>query len=280
MRIIVSGLRRSGTTIFWQTLRQDERLLSLNEPFNPDLNRLVNTNHWAYTDYVEQKIPIQEHPMGIPLSTEMGPGSCTDQFTQLQTLLEGRDYNINSVRTVFKFQELLEVFNDSLHIFLFRNLPAFVSSHILPSSPNSIQLAHKLRTAYRRSTFWNIPGNYNYYGYQEILEKWNEAGIEAALQGTRFSASSIDKVPAYVKLATLWEMANAQATEMERIHPERFMRVKFEDFLREPDTVLQKVYRKYGRDIPRFCFDKLRPSNNGYKPDSQKWKELPSLNER
>ena len=34
IKLIIVGLRRSGTTIYWETFRQDDRLLCYDEPFN------------------------------------------------------------------------------------------------------------------------------------------------------------------------------------------------------------------------------------------------------
>jgi len=40
VKLIIQGLRRSGTTIFWQTFRQDPRLICYDEPVNQYLYTL------------------------------------------------------------------------------------------------------------------------------------------------------------------------------------------------------------------------------------------------
>ena len=41
IKLIIVGLRRSGTTIFWESLRQDHSLRCYDEPFNPLLQSLT-----------------------------------------------------------------------------------------------------------------------------------------------------------------------------------------------------------------------------------------------
>ena len=55
-QVFVVTLRRSGSTIFWETLRQDSSFLAFNEPFNPSIRRLgdprwIEPNRRHYSEY-------------------------------------------------------------------------------------------------------------------------------------------------------------------------------------------------------------------------------------
>ena len=84
--IIISGLRRSGSSVFWETFRKDPRLCCYDEPFNPNLKELPDQNSKGTRDVIALY--------------KASPDVFLDRFSPIQ-LSEETEPNLNAKQDVF-----------------------------------------------------------------------------------------------------------------------------------------------------------------------------------
>ena len=112
MIVFIVGLRRSGTTAFWKTLKQDKRFFSLDEPFNPKLIELpkeheknvrkefielLSNDKKKFWDAFSPIYPIQELEFGLK----------KEQIEYLRYLIEFKNkILIDTTRCHFKIEDL------------------------------------------------------------------------------------------------------------------------------------------------------------------------------
>lgn len=271
MKFITIGLRRSGTTIFWDTFRQDKSLKSFNEPFHTHLHHMTfERNHPAYTEYIElfEKGELQDFPPIFP-KEEINPKHTTAQLDAFKKLLlPYKKYNVDLVRNIFKADEIAKVYPDTLILLIFRNPVAWVSSHLLPTGKKT--LSFKINKILRESTFWTNKKNYDFYSYETIIDQEDLKLIRNYLQRKKIDAKAED-LYAYEKMLILWQTAFESAVSAANEN-KNVRLVHFEDFLDSPQSFHQDFYQYFGKEVFKFDYSSFRKANNGFQPENVKWK--------
>lgn len=278
MKVFICGLYRSGTTVTWRTLAQDERFTSFDEPFNENLADLPQLSHAG--DNACYLPRFRENPalfrkifIPIPPSRDLATDFTAQEEAYLRWLLTPYPaVNVDFTRCTFKLAALRRLYPEALIIHLKRAAPAFVSSHII-TSHRAPGVRAALGRLYRRYTFFRRKGRYDFFNYEKIIEKHASAELTYLLPQLK-NPAPLSELPAYQKLLLLHRHNQNAVDAFARTHPENFTEWKFEEFAVRPEAHLRIIYEHFGVEMPVFDFSHLRAPNRGYRPDSPLWEEF------
>jgi hypothetical protein len=172
LKLIIVGLRRSGTTIFWRTFRQDRRLLCYDEPFNPNL--------WVLPERSGLKAPeefralLENDPRAfweaftpIHFTQELKEGLSDRQRAWLRFVGEsGQRVVVDTTRCAFKIRALAEEAPGAVLVHLYRPPESLASSHLLPSSEGN---RGRIKRWAARRGFWTRRERYNGWSFESII---------------------------------------------------------------------------------------------------------------
>jgi hypothetical protein len=216
LKLIIAGLRRSGTTIFWETFRQDSRLLCYDEPFNPNLHVLpARTGLKAPEEFlhlVERDArEFWERFAPIHFSQELRQGFSDREREYLDFLAAtGEQVAIDVTRCQFKIRELAQAAPRAVLVHLHRSPESLASSHLLPSSKGR---RGKLKKLLARRGFWTRTDGYNGWSFESIIGSSPRGlfGLRAAEQG--LDPEQLYGLPAVGRLLAYWKVSHARAEQ-------------------------------------------------------------------
>ena len=209
MNVFILGLRRSGTTIFWETLRQDVRFTCYDEPFNPHLKELPVQNEKATRDefislYAQDETSFKDAYAPIYFKEEVQPNLTDNQVAYLRYLIGQNELNIfDFTRCNFKVDALCAIDPNAKIIHLVRDPAGFVSSH-LGCQYRVDGLARKLKSYIRRRYFWDFRSHFDGYGLETIVDELL-CGTGAVSEAFRFQYNQKLPITSVEKLLCLWK---------------------------------------------------------------------------
>lgn len=303
MVIYILGLRRSGTTAFWQTCCQDERFMGFNEPFNPVLRR-VGDDAWvrSHTDYRQFRALYDQDPAvfwdryaPIDRHGELQDGLSDKQRAYLDWLVAQNEHVVMDItRAHFKLESLHAANPDALLVHLYRPPANWVTSIVLPStghlalrSPGR-HLAHRVRFDLRRirdeRTFWSKTSSYDFKGFEDLVGSGPGSAFGVRLREAGIDPDDVYAMPTVGKLLAFWKLHYDHLEHQGRaLFGDRFVSVNFNDFCREPGAVLASLYAQAGLDSPIFDVAGIRPPPPPFAREDPRWAayaerlQLPSL---
>lgn len=281
--IIIMGLRRSGTTAFWEAFRKDDSLCCYDEPFNPNLAELPKENNkGTRTEFID----LFENDAGlfndffspISLLEESSADITRFQSDYLAWLLnqnQGRSAVVaDSVRIGFKLEKIHEIIPQAILVHLYRHPVAWISSHLLPSGAGTWK--KRVADLYRQFSFWQRKGFYNNWGYEEIIDREIERGARWDSIGVKVAVLR-DK-PAYFRLALFWNWAFREIETLgKELWDDRFFSVPFESFCSNPQKIISTIYGAAGLNWRELDYSHVRSANQGYKPESSRWQVVKGM---
>lgn len=275
LKLIIAGLRRSGTTIFWRTFRQDERLLCYDEPFNPNLHVLpAKTGLKAPEEFVRlvehDALRFWEHFSPIHFSDELRQGFSDRQKEYLRFLAAtGERVVIDVTRCQFKIAALAEVAPDAVLVHLFRPPESHVSSHLLPSSEG---WRGRLKRTLSHRGFWTRSDNYNGWSFESIIGRSPHSLFAHRLREIGLSPVQVYGLPAVGRLLAYWKLAYERVErEGAQCFGQRFVSQSFDEFCRAPHDVVRRVYSVLGLSVPDLDFRSIHAAHEPYEPSSPHW---------
>jgi len=304
MHIVIVALRRSGTTITWETFRQDKRFICFNEPFNPELSKItekgnININyHKEFCDlYERDKNVFWEKYRSIYGIYEIQDGLSNEHEEYIRYLNNSSENTLSVfTRSNFKIKELKRIIPNSILIHLYRPPMCFATSIMLPSSGNLKRIKSKssyiknllksvIRNKIVEATFWNRQNSYNAWDYDSIIGSSPNSCFGDRLKQWGYDPEEIYQLPAIGKLMAFW-MVNYLTVEKEgrKYFGNKFISINFNDFCRQPDEILSSIYNTAGLEKPNFDVSRIHKPNIPYKQDSREWRDyisklkLPDLN--
>lgn len=269
-RIIIHGLRRSGTTILWETLRGDPRLRCYDEPFHPRLVAGARDNHkGTWTEFAAALPTLSARPAAIQPRAELDPTLSAGQATWLAALCDSHDrVVIDIVRGWNRVPSLTAACGDALHVHLLRDPANWAAAHLLPSAVPTLR--RRVGDLYRRATFFTRRGGYDGYQYQQIIEAALEQdhpvfrGIPAGAQGLRHA-------PAYIRLLAFWWGANATIAGALAASGQPSVTVTLADFTAAPDRTITTILRAAGWTDVTVPTGRVRPQSDAFGAASPRW---------
>jgi hypothetical protein len=262
--LLISGLRRSGTTALWELMRSSPDLVAFDEPFHPGLWTGVYDNHkrtWTELTALWREGP-QDLVHGVapirPLD-ELDPDLAPAQAAYLRALLaRDRPVVIDVVRGWNKLPALAEA-APSVHLVLLVRSPVpWVLSHLIPSGGTGWRFA--LGTAWRRFSALRRRGDFDNWQYETILraalDRRHPVFDEPCL-----SPEALDRAPAHVRLIALWWATNRHAYRMldRHVAADRFDLLLAEDFMTDPAGVSERLLARAGLRAGGLACSMVRP---------------------
>lgn len=275
--ILIIGLRRSGTTIFWETFRRDNRTLCYDEPFHPALWEGVKENAkgtWPELGHLWQRLgspPVEGAAPIFPLD-ELDRTVTFQQREYLNLLFQQKQFVVaDVVRAWNKLPSLLLATPDILIVHLVRSPIGWVTAHLLPSGSGSWRF--QLNNIFRRVSFFRRSGQFNNWHYEEIIKE----GLRhdhAIFRRLTHDTKHISRQPAYKKLLAFWWAVVQQVDhDLRRLSGARFMTVTLEEFSIAPGSVMERVYSRARWPTLSLDYEHVRSVNPGWQLGSARWGE-------
>jgi hypothetical protein len=281
IKLIIAALRRSGSTIFWETFRQDSRLLCYDEPFNRYLQVLPGTAGLKapeeFVRLVENDAPaFWEQFTPIYYTEELRAGLGDQQLEYLRYLAgSGENVVLDTTRCMFKIEALHAAAPEAVLVHLYRPAPSHASSHMLPSSPD---WRGKLRKLVRRRRFWSRRDGFNGWGFETIIGNSTASLFAERLSEAGLKPQEIYRLPAVAKLMAFWRVNYQRAEEDgRRLFGDRFVSQKFDSFCENPGAAMERIYAALGMPMPRFDFSRIHPPHGAHDPASPEWARYQEL---
>lgn len=275
--VLISALRRSGTTVLWETFRLDPGLICYDEPFHPALWRGERENDkgtWReLAAFWEQRgsppVPGVEpiHPRD-----ELVPCPSPEQVEYLRALFNREKPVVaDCVRTWSKLAALGRGLDAVLVVHLVRHPMAWVNAHLLPP-PSSWR--RRVSNVYRRRTFFGRHGFFDNWHYEEVIAHSLRDDIELWRSIGR-PVDDVRRQPAYKKLLGFWWAATLRSERQLRAElPDRSVTLASDEFFSEPEGTLGRVYERCGWSLPAVVgLDHVRPSRSAWQEGSKRWIE-------
>lgn len=278
MKIFICTLRRSGSTVFWKTFRENTNFVCYDEPFNPGLSVLPKEHKkQVYVEYINliNKDPRVFWEKYSPITpTEENKNTLShSQKEYLKYLLESsEDVVIDATRCWNKLVSLKEVLSSYPHIFvhLYRDPIAFASSHLLPSEIKSWRYNRKLK-----KEFWTRKNHYNYWKMEEVIGGIPSSAFDSlVIQNLGFNLSSklFYDAPAHVKLRFFSNIANSRMNkEGKKLFKDQFINIDFENFCENPEHFFNRLNELNFVKLDKMSFSHIKQASKGYQISNPNW---------
>lgn len=275
--IFITGLRRSGTTILWETLRRDGAVSAYDEPFHPRLWSGARQNAkgtWDELGAYWQAVRPDETMAASPITPldELASEAAPGQVRYLQSLMQSAGQTaIDSVRAWNKVAALVPRAVEVTVVHLMRSPVHWVAAHLLPSGAGTWKKA--LADRYRRQSFFTRKGFYNNWQYEEIIDAAlaREHPMWAAV---KIAPEALAREPAHVKLLAFWWAANLTTyRQLRSTGMDRVCTLTLEDFTAAPEAAMQRLYAAAGWPGPvdGFRLDHVGAVRAAWKADAPAW---------
>lgn len=279
IRLIIVGLRRSGTTIFWESFLQDRALTCYDEPFNPLLERLPRTegikHPEAFVELLERdEATFRRMLRPIRRDEELASEIPEDLERYLNYLAAtGEAVVLDTTRCHFRLEALARLAPEAVLLHLYRTPRCNATSHLLPSGGR--RAIDRLRSAWRQRTFFSRSGHYNNWGFQDLVEGVGRERFVGHLQRQGIDVDAYYRLPAVGKLLGLWRVAHDHVeTEGPRQFAGRFLSLEFDAFCADPHATLATVYAAMDRPLPELDLSAVRPAKPPFAADSERWADV------
>ncbi len=275
LKLIIVGLRRSGTTIYWETFRQDPGLLCYDEPFNPHLRVLPERTGLKAPEEFQRLIEadaalFRRRFAPIPFDQELDADLSAGQIEYLGYLASTAEaVAIDTTRCQFKIAALHACAPEATLVHLYRPPGSQVSSHLLPSSPG---WRGRLRKLIRRRRFWTRASGYDGWSFESIIGASSASPFARRLAVAGLDPAAIYALPAVGRLLAYWRVAWEQVEhEGERCFGDRFVSQSFDEFCADPAGSVGRVYDVMGLPLRELDCSRVHPASGPYQPDSPRW---------
>jgi len=277
VKIFLVAMRRSGTTTFFELMRQDARFRCYDEPFNGMLRDMPGGNQWGtQTEFISlfQENPAKFWSLFRPIS---GNSEITPELTPLQRqylsyiIGSAEHVFIDFTRCNFKIEELKKIAPDAILIHLHRHPAAVASSHLLPSSWKQ---GRKLKLWRARHKFWKIQTKYDFWGFETVIGRHPLSSCGQAFSEFGLDSELIYTLPAVVRLLAFWKL-NFDRVEADAntFFGPNFLSISLEHFCENPTSFMETLYQKLNLPSAPFDFSAIHKAPGYAFPDHPDWRK-------
>jgi len=295
--ILIVGLRRSGTTAIWRAFQSDKRITCFDEPFNPHLMDLSNTNftdgefHHEYTDYIrKESVKFWTSYAPIVSIYELKAGLSEHQKDYLKYLAGDNEHVLfEMTRVHYKLADLKNLFPGSLLIHLYRPAASFVSSVMLPKPSEKMSnnweviagyrfVRGKLVKIIRRLIFWRSKYSGNNWGFDTLIGSSVTDAFSIFLNKHQINADIFYRLPAVARLLGYWKISFDEVEkDGRRLFADRFISLNFNDFCNDPEGVLKNIYAAAGITYVNRDLDWIHKPHGAHQSGHKKWIEYADI---
>jgi hypothetical protein len=252
MNLFVLGLRRSGTTIVHDALREDSDLECFYEPLREDDETIGggsgarDEDAFAVTREARERFRAERYPelhaelfnWGAPRdpALELEP-ELPDHVRDLLAHLLGSngDVAIKETRLHHKLGAVAELDPDAAVVHIVRDPRAVTASMLLGRR--------------RRTDIY--PDAETFFTARTGRRLWSSRPISEELIARRRSLELPADIPDFLRPLLLWKSAfETTAGDGERLFGDRYAMVRLEDLRADPRRELERVYALVGRPLP------------------------------
>lgn len=242
--VILVGAPRSGTTVTWKTLRQDERWTCYLEPFHPELRKVFELGGDLFGGFGDEyrEIPdlLRAHWSAIQPYEEILGTIQGHRGAYLRALLDSAPHVcIKVVRCSGKIGALKELAPDALVVHLIRDPRAWTTSHLRPKGEWLEGLP---------DGFFRYEGPFDRWGREELAD---EIGVDGR---------------AYERLLKVWNVLVGLAQTDDPDHS-----LSFEQFASNPRSSLRDIYARTELPLPELDLGFLHPPNRPHALADPRW---------
>jgi len=243
--IYIIGLRRSGTTIFWNTIRQDKRFVCYDEPFNPHLRAHIengkNNEKKTNDEYLARPDLIKKYWSSIQPYEETYVEFLGHQVNYLKELIKtSPNICVDFVRCHAKIQNIKKIDPEGLIIHLVRDPRAFVTSHLKP---------------YGKWISPDLPKKY--FKYDGWFDFWQYQTLSNVLGLKGF---------AHEKLLQLWKHFFIIA-EQQKPH----ITIQFENFATDAEAIIKEIYKYIDLEYIPLDYSEIHAPNAPLFQEHDEW---------
>ncbi|SOB99896.1 hypothetical protein SAMN05877809_102524 [Rhodobacter sp. JA431] len=238
--LIISALRRSGTTALWQSFRNLPEVAAFDEPFHPQLAAGARENPkgtWPEIATFLQQSGSQ--PVAISPIGELEASPSEAEIIWMQTLQAAAPrVAMDVVRCWNRLPALCANPQDILFVLLLRDPASWVTAHLRPSGRGTWR--KRVMDVWRQQSFFFRKGLFDNYHYETII-------AEALRQNhplwgaVTLPIEDLKHAPAYVKLLAFWWGSNLASYQFLRDGPSRPLIVTLSEFSTTPAREVQRL---------------------------------------
>lgn len=279
MNIFIVGLRRSGTTIFWRMFRDDDRLLCLDEPFNPLLSDLPRPHEKGtraeFIDIYESQPDVFRRKFSPIEPKEEVETGLTDGQAEYLTWLLGQNRHVvcDFTRCAFKIEDLHRIDPSAVLVHLHRRPESVATSHLLPSGSGTWR--RPLANIARRLSFWWRRGWYDNWNFETIIGKSADSPFGEILRSMGVCAERIYDLPAVGRIMAYWAVVyEVVEHSAEQSFSGQFASKKYENFCSSPGDEIAETYKLAGLSAQETAAGDVHDPKPPYQAGSHHWVEL------
>lgn len=301
MNVYIAGLRRSGTTILFDTFYHDANLHLFYEPLNRavkmkgggsmatdiDYNERIRTMRQAFIKKhgLNKNISDFNFGAGSNFLLESGPQDLPPFIKDYLSFLIDSEPNtiLKFVRATFLIDQLYQIAPDSYLIHIQKNPIRFATSHIFGIRDKRLsgtsllkrkvsRLIGRYSNQYEKTdpeVFFNIKAGYNHWSQEDIANYYIR---EVAKR------KDMEDQPAYLKLLFLWKEFNARMiADGQKYFGDKFLSIEHESFCTDPLHQISAIYKYLNLEIPQkvkqWVKDNVKAPRPLYAANDPRWKE-------
>lgn len=274
---IILGLRRSGTTIFWEWFRQDARFTCFDEPHSEQLMLLPREHpKGVFAEYRRLLLLSPEEFWAayapIHRAEELDSFFTPRQRGYLQYLAgQGNDVVFDLTRCHLKVRELAELLPDARFLHLVRDERAFASSHLLPSRTD---LWGRVQRAVLERSFWSRTGRFDFWGMESLCGTAPGSKLSLLLAAAGYDVAAFYRLSAVGRLVVLHRYLTA-AADRALAEVGRSATVSFEEFTCSPEDTVSGACGAVAAPVP-VATGAVRPgpASSGFRPSDPRWDDV------
>ena len=240
--VILLGLRRSGTTIIYRIFSQDSRFTCFDEPFSFYTQYKFKQRLQNLESYHENRFRLERYFSYILNEDEITSDLSTRNKQFLKALCQYSHTFLDITRCHFKIDELRNTISNVLIVLLIRDVRAWITSHIRPTSKiTGSDYSEKFFEAIR----------FNTWRYQEIGRLLGYKGF------------------GHIQLGNIWQIYHLAALKSK---PDLI--IPFENFCFDPKSYFLQIYSMLDIDYKELDFSEIHKPNKPYDVQNTKWNDL------
>jgi hypothetical protein len=257
VNLFLIGMRRSGTTILHDVLREDPGLRCYYEPLreqaatigggsgarDEDLFADTRAERERFRADRYPELPIELFNWGGPRAPELElepdlPEHCRDLLSAL--LAQAPDAAVKETRLHHKLSVVAEIDPDATVVHLVRD-PRAVSASML--------LGRRRRTDI-------YPDAESFFTARTGRRLWSSRRISEEVIARRRSLDVPADIPDFLRPLLVWKaVLETTAGDGPRLFGDRYVLVRLEDLRADPGTELERIYERGGRGLPGAVVD-------------------------
>jgi hypothetical protein len=181
---------------------------------------------------------------------------------------------MDTTRCHFRLGALREVAPEATVVHLFRTPAAFATSHMIPTGSGG-NASNRLVLAWGRIGFFSRTDRFNHWGLEELFGRHPDSLFGLRLREIGLDPDAILALPAVGRLLAFWRLAyETVEAEGPRLFGSRFASVSFEDFCRDPQGAVKRVYAAAGTAPPDLDLSRVRPAKPPHRAGDDRWRRL------